>query len=615
MRKWKHILLWLVCVLLLFNMIPPVLAAEGAPFLFEDVTDENAYYYAPVYWAYTHAPQITEGTDATHFSPERACTRAQAVTFLWRAAGMPEPADSAHGFNDVADGAYYEKAVAWAVEQEITKGTTPTAFSPERTCTRAQIVTFLWRAAGTPAPENPETGFSDVAESAYYGEAAAWAVEKGIALGLPQLQFAPEKDCTRGQIVSFLYRAALNEAPEQDDPSNYVGYLSAQATQEGFLACGTGGRLDFISADGKSSPLESGTTEDLLCVFAQGSLVMVSGAKGTLLVSEDSGQSFRAMDLGTQKDLNGAVSFKNTHFAAGEDGLIYRQKAGVWEALQMEAENEIISLITINDYIVAITAQTDVYISADGEHWEYQNFNEVYAGLYPTYVFTKAVGAGESFFVLGYETENSSQPVIMYTEDGETWLQELIGKVNDEYPSDEMDLIVNDVCFTEGKIIGAQDGGKVLCLVDCFVCHEQKQLSAKYDLKATAARQEGVLLCGENFYTHVTSSVQIRQDKIDPQQAYDDFTYGNALVIDVRDASELAQSGYIKGSLNIPLAKLAEGLREAAPSFDRELIFYCGSGMRAQRATEQAVELGYMNAYNLGGLTDLSDGPFEIVKD
>ena len=170
---------------------------------FRDV-DKDAYYAAAVDWAVSN--EITNGTSASTFSPEEGCTRAQVVTFLWRAAGKPDPASSKSPFSDVKEGAYYYNAVLWAVENGITNGTSDTTFSPDETCTRAQIVTFLWRYEEQPAPAGTSNPFADVKPSAYFGSAVLWAVETGITNGTSATTFDPEDTCTRAQVVTFLYR-------------------------------------------------------------------------------------------------------------------------------------------------------------------------------------------------------------------------------------------------------------------------------------------------------------------------------------------------------------------------------------------------------------------------
>ena len=169
---------------------------------FTDVP-EGSYYEEAVNWAVKN--RITSGTTDTTFSPDATCTRAQAVTFLWRAAGCPIPESSEMPFQDVVEGSYYETAVLWAVENGITIGTSDTTFSPDAYCTRAQIVTFLWRAQKSPAAGtlNP---FTDVAADAYYADAVLWAVENGITIGTSATTFSPDADCIRAQIVTFIWR-------------------------------------------------------------------------------------------------------------------------------------------------------------------------------------------------------------------------------------------------------------------------------------------------------------------------------------------------------------------------------------------------------------------------
>ena len=169
---------------------------------FYDVPN-NAYFYEAVKWAVKNG--ITTGVGNGLFAPEQPCTRAQIVTFLWRAAGSPEPKGAASGMTDVVSGSYYEKAVAWAIENGITTGTTTSTFSPDVTCTRAQAVTFLARALKAKAASAAE--FSDVPTDSYFADAVAWAAANGVTEGIGGGLFGSDNDCTRGQIVTFLYRA------------------------------------------------------------------------------------------------------------------------------------------------------------------------------------------------------------------------------------------------------------------------------------------------------------------------------------------------------------------------------------------------------------------------
>lgn len=170
---------------------------------FTDVK-EDAYYYDAVMWA-TYAG-ITNGTSATTFSPNKGCTRAQAVTMLWRACGEPEAETTNNPFTDVKESDYYYDAVLWAVENGITNGTSATKFSPNAACTRGQIVTFIYRTVAEGETVTADNPFTDVKQGDYCYNAVLWAVENGITNGMSATKFAPNLTCTRGQIVTFMYR-------------------------------------------------------------------------------------------------------------------------------------------------------------------------------------------------------------------------------------------------------------------------------------------------------------------------------------------------------------------------------------------------------------------------
>lgn len=172
--------------------------------VFTDMPAKGNWAHDAIDWAIVY--KVTTGTSATTFSPNAGCTRAQVVTFLWRAAGEPEPTGTSNPFTDVKEGAYYYKAVLWAVENKVTTGTSTTTFSPDATCTRAQIVTFLWRFEGEPASSTTTNPFTDVKAGAYYEKAVLWASETGVTAGTSATTFSPDDTCTRAQVVTFLYR-------------------------------------------------------------------------------------------------------------------------------------------------------------------------------------------------------------------------------------------------------------------------------------------------------------------------------------------------------------------------------------------------------------------------
>ncbi len=169
---------------------------------FKDVKS-GEWYEKPVLWALDNG--ITTGKNATTFGTADTCTRGEAVTFLWRAAGKPEVENKAE-FSDVSDDAFYADAVAWAADQKITTGMGDGTFKPDQKCSRSDIVTFIWRMQGSPEPESTETKFTDVKSGEYYYKAVLWAVEEGITTGQSETKFAPANKCTRSEIVTFLYR-------------------------------------------------------------------------------------------------------------------------------------------------------------------------------------------------------------------------------------------------------------------------------------------------------------------------------------------------------------------------------------------------------------------------
>lgn len=217
---------------------------------FKDVYDQD-YYYEAVHWAYENG--ITGGVNASEFAPTVPCTRAQVATFLWRTFGSPQPDRSINPFDDVASDAYYYDAVLWAAEQGITTGTSNAAFSPDMLITRGQFVTFLWRAIGQPNA-GVNCAFDDVEDDAYYANAVRWAVECGITTGTSAWTFNPEDNCTRAQVVTFLWRFCcsnnMSEAEPDDlsvDPSYYQ--LAQDAYQYVRANLSYPDSMDLVSAE------------------------------------------------------------------------------------------------------------------------------------------------------------------------------------------------------------------------------------------------------------------------------------------------------------------------------------------------------------------------------
>lgn len=208
-----------------------VTCGSGNDSSFTDVP-ATAYYADAVKWAVKNG--VTSGTSATTFSPQNVCSRAQLVTFLWRASGSPRSANTRHPFSDISSNTYYYDAILWAVENGITSGTSSTTFSPDSPVNRGQAVTFLYRTAGSPAAKGTNP-FADVENSAYYANAALWAAEQEITIGTSATTFSQSDSCTRAQTVTFLYRFCTNSSSSmklcETNGMKYWLYIPADAKE------------------------------------------------------------------------------------------------------------------------------------------------------------------------------------------------------------------------------------------------------------------------------------------------------------------------------------------------------------------------------------------------
>lgn len=271
MKRIKHFA-GLLAALVLFTFLPTVAFAKELPF--QDVS-ETDYYFDAVSWAVEQG--ITAGTSETTFSPNATCTRGQMAVFLWHQAGSPAVNDAAMPFSDVSPTAYYYQAVAWAVQNHITAGTSATTFSPNDTLTRAQTMTFLWNSVESPATSSSAMPFSDVSPNAYYYQAVSWAVQNGITAGTSATTFSPSAACTRAQVVTFLFHYAnlpadVSATFEQHytDSMRYWLYTPANPTDDMPLivylhgGSGKGDDLNLITAvDGFPKYLQDGTLGDV----------------------------------------------------------------------------------------------------------------------------------------------------------------------------------------------------------------------------------------------------------------------------------------------------------------------------------------------------------------
>ena len=393
MKRLTALILVLTCLILTAS---PALAASG----FRDVP-ADAYYANAVSWAVNHNPVITNGTSATQFSPNAYCTRAQAVTFLWRAMGCPNSVMQYCPFTDVKRNSWYDKAVMWANEKGITTGTSAARFSPDTRCTRAQIVTFLWRAMGRPG-SSAGSPFRDVDAGSYYAAAVRWANQKGITTGTSATKFSPDAYCTRAQIVTFLYR--LNPSPRPD----MAPYLTAT-----YAFSSSGITYDIARIDWKC---DVDALDTYWCTMnwysesggrysgiADGSgyagFQNVGGTHKVIMSIWATGRGKPSVEYVKSGGYSGSFSGEGT----GQQVLVdYPWKAGVWYTMQIEArqengktvyyqfvtpENGSTELICAISFPKANLGFT--WLCAFQEDWKYNNF---YRSCYLRNAMTRTMG-------------------------------------------------------------------------------------------------------------------------------------------------------------------------------------------------------------------------------
>ncbi len=383
MKRLTAIFLVLAALVL---MAAPASAAAG----FRDVPS-NAYYAGAVQWAVSHKPVVTNGTSATAFSPDSYCTRAQAVTFLWRAMGSPASVMHYCPFTDVQRGSWYDEAVMWANEKGITTGTSETRFSPDAFCTRAQIVTFLWRSMGQPSPASGKTPFRDVSAKSYYHKAVAWAFhhQPVITTGTSATQFSPDAFCTRAQIVTFLYR--LNPAPRPETAPYLMAYYALRENNAPYDILRIDWKCDQDALDTYWCTMcwynESGTDGRYTGVedgSGYAGFQNVGGIHKVIMSIWDSAGGTPTVEY-LKSGYHGNFSGEGTGAQALMD---YPWKVGVWYTMQIEARQEKGKTVYYQ-FVTPENGKTELisiisfpkanlgfrYACAFQEDWKYNNFS------------------------------------------------------------------------------------------------------------------------------------------------------------------------------------------------------------------------------------------------
>jgi rhodanese-related sulfurtransferase len=252
---------------------------------------------------------------------------------------------------------------------------------------------------------------------------------------------------------------------------------------------------------------------------------------------------------------------------------------------------------------MAITAETDIFVSKDGIVWSSENFNTTYEWYYDKYTFTNLDNIGVSFVVFGYPENDPGYPLVMFSDSGgELWVFNFLEEINNQPLQDFTPLVINSICeYTEDEVMAACNGGRLLALSTCAVCN-LLMTTPNPDFYDIAASENKLLAVGDDYKFSLLSIEDLKPDKISAEQALADFESG-ALIIDLRGEEEYNQS-HVKGCYHVPADELTGKLSGIAPDTDTELIFYCSDGADAQKAIAIAQQLGYHTGFNLGGLSD-----------
>jgi len=407
----------------------------------------------------------------------------------------------------------------------------------------------------------------------------------------------------------FHNRATKSGAIQTPETSAYSGYTAAAYVKGNFIAVGTDGRIDRIAGDGHVDTLPVQANDSFTDIWTDGSEALICGENGTVV--EYSENNLRRLTTGRKAGIFGITRLGSLIVAASECGKLLTSSDGEkWAIQQLPVKKNVISVAANDRRAMAITADSDIFISSDGINWSHENFNEKYKGYYDTYVFKKVLNFGDTFFVLGYTSDNPGIPLLMYTDTGDVWIMKTLGAINGEASETYYPISVNDMALLDDQFAAACDEGNVLTVTNCATCNKLTQLSGK-KLRAGAFGDQKILMAGEGFYFDLIDSTDARQYSIKAAQAREDMQSG-AVVIDVRTAQEREKTGFVPGSINIPVDEIATKLPETVTDLQTEIIFYCAKGVRAQAALETARKLGYEQVYNLGGL---SDWTYDIAYD
>lgn len=386
------------------------------------------------------------------------------------------------------------------------------------------------------------------------------------------------------------------------------GYTVSCYWNGAFYAGGSDGRLDRITPEGVREAVALPDAVSLTSVYADGSGILFGSQEGAVISSRN-GMEFDVAQAGGKTAVLGITALHGRYLAVTGNGTVLTSSdREQWQAETTPVRHDLISVASTGQMAMAVSAESDILLTRDGENWDTYNFNEMYEGLYPEYVFTSVTALGNSFFILGHTAEAPDTPLIMFSEDGSVWMHKELAAINNEAPELFYPIQPRMITSDIDQLLILCGGGQLLTVPSCVTCNQMLALSEQ-ELYTMALGGGKILLAGEAYSYQILNDQDVRQERIQAEQAAQDLQSG-AVLIDVREDEELEADGYIEGSLHIPLDQLEAQLPQRVPDQSTELIFYCAMGSRAQQALELAQQMGYERVYNLGGLRDW---PYGIV--
>ncbi len=381
-------------------------------------------------------------------------------------------------------------------------------------------------------------------------------------------------------------------------PEGYQAVCDAGTT---YLAVGTGGRIDRIKPDKTVTRLPAATTACLNDVISNNGMDITVGDEGVILFAKDGGE-FKPAESGTKKSLYGVTVFQGTFWAAGADGALLCSSDGEhWVLMDSGIKNNILSISANDKMCMAVTREGQILMSADGTTWNITDYNTLYKGYSELCWFRSIRACGDAFVIAGEYQKYPGSPAILSSDTGEVWRESAFMKINDK-PSEELFPInVNAVAVDWDQLVVACDGGKLLTVTECSECNKLDILGSQ-DINDLASSDDSLALVGNDFWFEVRKCDTFRQYGIRAEQALKDYNRG-AFIVDVRTEDEYDQE-HIPGAIHIPDDSIETELEKRILDKSSEIIFYCAKGVRAQKALEKALLMGYEKVYNLGGISD-----------